>query len=787
MSFNTTPRHLLAAAAFLLCSALSPAQRPPASTGAVEGLVLDSASQPIPSASVALAGNPAASVRSGPDGRFRIAGLSPALYRLTVSATGFDPAGADVTVAGGKTAGVEIRLQLSAVHTDITVSEGLDEVPLTTSSATRTPTALLDIPQSVQIIDRQLLLQQQAVTMSDIVRNASGVTVPNSSGGRAEDINMRGFTTSTVFKDGFRFDGFASRAPLEVANIEQVEVLKGPSSGLFGRLDPAGVVNLITKQPLPKRYLSVQVQRGGWRNWRPSIDAGGPLNRSRTLLYRFNILYQNSDSFRDFLYQQRVFVSPALTWNINDRSTLKYYADYQGGRSVIDRGLVAIGDRPAPLPPNRYLGNPYVPYPYKQGRTGLTFEHFFGPSWNFRSAERSNVAYAGYNGWQPTGLLANIANTTLLELSSGSTEQNLQQHYWQNDLVGRVSTGPVQHTVITGLDLNRETFDSQTYGTSQRVRINIYNPVYAFPLMTGGVTADTRNVNQYGGAFVQDQIKLLPRLKILVGARYDVAQLATTNNLRRTRTNTRNTAWTPRAGIVVNPTSFSSIYANYSRSFLPQSGTTVNGDPFNPERGEVYEAGVKLNLLSQRLVTSASVFQIRKRGILTADPFNTGFSIQVGEQRNRGVEFDATGKLSTHWTVLANYAHNDPRITRDNIYRPGNFLLSTPFDSGSFWTNYDFSGKRVAGVDLGGFNMGAGVFAVGKRWGDLDNSFLIPGYARLDLGMSYAIRRADKVRYRLAFNLNNLLDRNYYEGVRGRAGIIPGSPRSAIVTLQWIL
>lgn len=793
MSLDTCKRRgLIAAVCLIVFGAMAHGTEPPSSAkhsgGVIEGIVLDASSQPVPGASVSMEGGAPTDVKTGADGRFRFPELAAAQYRLTITATGFDAAHAVADVSSGKSSNVEIRLTLAAFRTDVTVSEGLDEVPLTTSAATRTPTALLDVPQSVQIIDRQLLVQQQAVTMSDIVRNVSGVTVPNSSGGRSEDINMRGFTTSTVFKDGFRFDGFASRGPLEVANIEQVEVLKGPSSALFGRLDPAGVVNLSTKQPLQKSYLSLQLQRGAWRNWRPSLDAGGALNRSGTLLYRFNALYMNADSFREFLYQRRVFVSPALTWNISDRSTLKFYADYQGGESVIDRGLIAIGNRPAPLPPSRYLGNPYIPYPYKQGRAGLTFEHFFSPSWSFRSAERSNVAHADYNAWQPTGLLANVNNATLLELSSGFNNQNLTQHYWQNDLTGRFSTAGVGHTVITGLDLNRETFDTQTYGTSRRTRINIFQPVYAFPVLTpGAVTANTHNLSQYGGAFIQDQIALLPRLKLLVGARYDIAQLANTNVLRDARTNVRNTAWTPRAGIVFNPTSFSSIYANYSRSFLPQSGVTVNGEPFDPERGTVYEAGIKMNLLRQRLVTSASLFQVEKRGVLTADPLNAGFSIQVGEQRNRGVEFDVTGKITTHWTVLANYAHNNPRITRDITYRPGNYLLSTPFDSGSFWTNYEFGKTRIAGVNLSGLNFGAGVFTVGRRWGDLDNSFLVPGYARVDLGLSYVVRRQDKVHYRIAFNVNNLLDRNYYEGVRGRASVVPGAPRNAIVTLQWIL
>jgi iron complex outermembrane receptor protein len=754
-------------------------------TSGIRGVVRDASGAPLGQAFVeAHIGKRFAArrVTSG-DGKFEFTGLADREITLTAGATGFETQRRTVTLAAGTSVAVDIHLRIEPLATEITVSEAGAEIPTASSSATRTATLLIDIPQAVAVIPKDLLEQQQVLTVADAVRNSSGVTVANSSGGRMEDLNIRGFTTGAQFKDGFRNDFQSNRAATEFANIERIEVLKGPSSGLFGRSDPGGVINYVSKQPLARHFLQIGLQRGGWRQWRPTVDASGPLNGAQTLLYRANFAYEDADSFRDFVSRKRLFVAPALTWQLRPLTSLKFYSEYLKGESVIDRGLVAIGNRPAPLPATRYLGNPFVPYPYEQAKAGLSFEHFFTPNWTFRSSERSSVSYAGYDGWQPTGLLANIAGGTLLELREGYTDQNLQSHYWINDLTGRFQTGRIAHTVLAGADLNRETFDSQGYGPARRQRIDIYNPSYVFPAIARQpMTANSRTVNQYAGFYVQDQIQLLPRVKILLGGRYDVAQLGNSNLITRVRTNRRATAFVPRTGIVFHATSGSSLFFNYSKSFLPLNGVTFAGETFEPERGEVFESGYKVSILGDRLVATAAVFSITRSGITTSDPLNEGFSIQLGEQRNRGAEVDLMARLRPTWTLVATYAHNDPVITRDNLYRPGNFMISAPFQTGSLWTNYEVPKGFWRGLSIGG-----GLFATGKRWGDLENTFLVPGYGRLDASFGYKLYQGEKCHWRLRVNLQNLSNRLYYEGVRGRAGIVPGTPRAAIVGLDYTM
>jgi len=668
--------------------------------------------------------------------------------------------------------------QLQPVKTSITVTEKLDNQVTQAASATKTDTPILDIPQSIQVISLKLIEDQQALTFNDAIRNVSGVTVPNSSGGRLEDMNIRGFTTSMQFKDGFRNDFQSNRAANEMQNIERIEVLKGPSSGVFGRLEPGGTVNVLTKRPQERHRAVIGYQTGTWRLRRPTLDLTGPLNKSKSLLYRFNFAYDQADSFRDTLRRDKVFAAPSLTWRLGDRNFFRVNGEYLGGSNILDRGLTALGNRPDyRLPVSRYLGDPAIPYNYEQGFAAVAWDRILSPRWTFKSAFRASAVQAAYDGRQPRAL---AANNRTLSLNTNFSNQWLTTQYFTNDLVGKFSTGTLDHTFLAGLDLNRETFDSLSR-TGANVNIDILEPNYAALPAPGNppVTASSLSRNLYGGAYLQDQVKVTNWLKFMAGIRYDIAQLRNDNRFANRRTNFRNTAPVPRVGVVVQPKPWVSIYANWSKSFNPQSGVSFVGEPFQPERGSQYEAGVKFDALRSRIIATAAVFRIEKTNVLTADPLQAGFSIQVGAQRNRGFEFDLTSQLTRQWTLVTGYAHNKPVITADNTYRPGNFLLSAPRNSGSLWTSYEFDGGFAKGLGIGG-----GIFAVGSRWGDLENSFIVPGYARVDGAVYYKWFQQDKLRSRLSLNFNNLTDRRYYEGVRGRLGIVPGAPRSLTAGLQ---
>jgi iron complex outermembrane recepter protein len=679
---------------------------------------------------------------------------------------------------------LEIKLVPRGLDEFVTVTAGdIGYRAEAATTALRTDIALRDTPQSIQIVTKQVIEEQAAVTASDVVRNVSGVSVPNSSGGRAEDFIARGFTSSgNTYRDGMRNSIGAYH---EFSNIERVEVLKGPASVLYGRLDPSGVVNMATKRPLAEHYFSLTFLGGSFNFERPQIDVSGPLNRSKSLLYRFNAAYDHSDTFRDFNERERVFVAPVVTWIASDSTTVTIDGEAMRGSSLIDRGVIAIDSSIAPVPLSRYLGDPSIPYKYRQGRAGAQVYHVFNPGWSLRSRFRAMGEKDNYHSRQPSRLLDD--NRTLL-LSASLLDQSSQAYYWQNDTSGKFRTGRFKHQVVFGFDLGRDRFATNIIIGPQRP-IDIYNPVYSFA--PGGLAPPINSVtvNDSAGIFGQDLLTLRDDLKLLVGGRFDYFDQVYDDPLTGVTLAANDRKFTPRLGLVYQPIEPVSLYTSWSRSFQPQLQLTYDNQPFKPETGEQYEAGLRIEAFNKRLTSTVAVYQITKQNVSTPDirpGVPSGFSVQLGEQRSRGFEFDLSAQLTRRWNLLFTYGYTNAIVSEGNtlpgvIPITGNALLGVPRHTGSLWSSYEFDRRSLRGLGFG-----VGLFGVGRRFGDNEHTFEVPGYLRADMSVFYRIYKADRVKYRFALNLNNLLDKKYYEGVRGRLGIVPGPPRNAVVSAQFI-
>jgi iron complex outermembrane receptor protein len=786
---RTFPLIILLAGVLLLTPAVSLGQ----GGGAITGRVLDPAGAAIRGAKVTLrdrqsGADQAASLTATTDdeGRFHFERLSPGSYQLNVSAENFNLV-AQKVLLGESAHELEIKLVPRGLDEFVTVTAGdIGYRAEAATTALRTDIALRDTPQSIQIITKQVIEEQAAVTASDVVRNVSGVSVPNSSGGRAEDFTVRGFTSSgNTYKDGFRNDFNSNRAYHEFSNVERVEVLKGPASVLYGRLDPSGVVNMVTKRPLAEHYFSLTFLGGSFNFQRPQIDLSGPLNRNKSLLYRFNAAYDHSDAFRDFNERERVFIAPVVTWIAGASTTITFDGEAMRGSSLIDRGLIAIDSGIAPVPLSRYLGDPAIPYKYRQGRAGAQVYHVFNPGWSLRSMFRAAGNKANYHSRQPSRLLDD--DRTLL-LNLNYSDQSLQTYYWQNDTSGKFSTSRLKHQVVFGFDLGRERFATNGINGPQRP-IDIYNPVYSFAPGLLAPQNDSATVNDSVGIYGQDLLFLRDDLKLLVGGRFDYFDQLNDNRLTGVVRTAIDRKFTPRLGLVYQPVEPISLYASWSRSFQPQLQLTYDNQPFKPETGEQYEAGLRIEAFNKRLTSMIAVYQITKQNVATPDirpGVPSGFSVQLGEQRSRGFEVDLSAQLTRRWNLLFTHGYTNALVSEDSA-RPGaipivgNALLGVPRHTGSLWSSYEFDRRSLRGLGFG-----AGLFGVGRRFGDNEHTFEVPGYLRADMSVFYRIYKADRVKYRFALNLNNLLDKKYYEGVRGRLGIVPGPPFNAVVSAQFI-
>lgn len=646
------------------------------------------------------------------------------------------------------------------------------------STATRTDTPIRDIPQSIQVIPRQVLEDQQAIQLRDALRNVSGVVEGGNFGGTTDSFIIRGFSGATILRNGFRgtsYGSFASENALnETANLQRVEVLKGPASVLYGNAEPGGIINLVTKQPLSEPYYFVNLQAGSYDLYRPSVDLSGPLTSDRSLLYRLNAVYTGYDGFRDFDQDtQRFFISPVLTWNISNNTALTLELAYLDDERPMDRGIVAFGDGVADIPITRNLGELDDVYRVEQLGVRYQLEHRFSENLKLRNAFQYLVANT-FDYKTQAGELDEATGIVSGREFDSNDDVN-RSYVLQTDLTSEFATGSIQHTLLFGFDLTRQTAEGTNRGVPEGATpdINIFDPVYrGKPARSEFVNLGRDDSNRLNtlGIFLQDQIALLDNLKLLVGGRFDIADQKYDDRLADTTTDQSEEAFTPRVGLVYQPIEPISLYASYGRSFNPQSSTRVDGSFLEPERGTQYEVGIKADL-NDSLSATLAAYQLTKTNIATTDPNNPDFSIPVGEVRSRGIELDVAGEILPGWNIIAAYAYTDSEVTESNDYPIGLKTALVPQNAVSLWTTYE-----IPSGDLQGLGFGLGLFYVDARPGDTENTYDLPSYLRTDAAIFY---RRDN--WRAAINIRNLFDVRYFESVNyGRSTVQPGAPLTVL-------
>ena len=636
----------------------------------------------------------------------------------------------------------------------------------------KTDTPIRDTPASVQVIPQQVIEDQGATSVREIVRNAGGVNFSTASGGRGEQFIIRGFTAER-FRNGFRDDFFSTRTAVELANINRVEILKGPASILFGRAEPAGIINLVTKQPLREPFYEVAFTAGDFSFYRPTLDFSAPLTEDESLAYRLNVAYENAGSFRDGVSTERFFVAPTLSWQISPDTELSLEFSYLNDTRPVDRGLVVLSDdEVADIPFDTYLGDPDPREDFEETRTELYLDHRFNPNLSLRSLLRYTTATESGPGatLQITDESEDDRNFPVEDFRG---DQFYETFTIQNDLIAKFDTGAIEHTVLFGLEYRRgfNTFEgaSRSAGT-----IDIFNPSRDFAFGSFEPFDPSEDRENSFGIYLQDQIALLDNLQLVIGGRFDTFNSESENLAENEISETEADAFSPRVGIVYQPIEPVSLYASYTRSFTPVGGTNIDNEPFDPERGTGYEIGVKTEIIKDRLLSTLAFYDTTLTNVTTEDPENDLFEIQTGEQNSQGVELDLVGKISPGWKIFAGYAYTDAIITEDNTFAEGNRLNNVPEHNFNLWTTYTLQRGNLAGLGFG-----AGIFYVGERAGDLDNSFFVDEYTRVDAAIYY-----ERANYRVALNFKNLFDVEYIEGTQSRQQVRPGAPFTVLGTVS---
>ncbi|MEH1848750.1 MAG: TonB-dependent siderophore receptor [Nostoc sp.] len=665
------------------------------------------------------------------------------------------------------------------IELEVTAPPDTYRVP-NTSIGTKTDTPLRDIPQSIQVIPRQVIEDQGAQNLSDVLQNV-GVLQYGPSSRIVDNFTIRGFNTRNTYRNGL-LDRLGTFGNLKISttNTERIEVLRGPASVLYGQVTPGGIINVVTKQPLSQPYYATDFTAGSYQFYQPAFDFSGSLTKDASLLYRLNASYRTSEDFTDFYNEERYFIAPVISWRIGENTKLTFDSEYLNlKQSTSDTtqppGATVLPNPNGKIPRSRYLGELNDGYNQEFGRLSYNLEHRFSENWSISNS----FQYAFINLTGSASLISsslNPDNRTVSRIKNIYLDPVSDNNYTTDThVVGKFKTGSIAHQLLFGFDLLREI--NPKFDTIQRDAglIDVFNPVYGQPLGSILRRFDFKTKNDALGIYIQDQVSIANNLKLLLGGRYDFVDSEFTNFLNSTTTSQSDSAFSPRVGIVYQPIEPVSLYASYSRSFEQVIGTAFDNSLFKPRRGTQYEVGVKTDLFDKKLSATLALYELTLTNVLTADPINPGFSVQTGEQRSRGVELSVAGEILPGWNVIGFYGYTNGEVTSDNRIPVGNQLPTAPEHIASLWTTY-----TISKGDLKGFGGGIGLDYVSETVADLANSFRLPSYFITNAALYY-----QKNNFNVGVNFKNLFDTVYYQPFGNDTRVVPGRPFTAELTVKW--
>ncbi len=639
------------------------------------------------------------------------------------------------------------------------------------ATATRTDTDIRNTPQSIQVVPAQVLEDLNSTRIDRALDFAGGVSRQNNFGGLTFlNYSVRGFTTGELYKNGFAINRGSYSSP-DTSNIERIEVLKGPAASLYGRGDPGGLVNIVSKRPQEEAFSTLSFSAGSWDRYRSSLDVNTPLNEDGSLLSRVNMAIEDNGSFRDHVGSQRRIVSPSLSWQLSPDTRLMLDAEFSRTESVFDRGIPAVNGQLGSVKRSTFMGEPNDGDVRNDNQTlDLTLEHYLSDTWKLRLANHYTQGTLDGDSSEPQALVG-----TALTRFYRQRDFEWNDTITQAELHGDFEFAGWQHQTLIGLEYENYR-NSQKYPQSATLLsygLDIYNPVYGQPKPALTRANDFHERTESYALNLQDQITFTDRLRGLVGVRLERIEQTALNRTTRVSNRQEKDVATPRLGLLYQLTPAVGVFANASTSFKPNTIGT-RGQVYKPEKGLGYETGVKLDLLDGRLGGTIALFQIDKENVITTDA--VGDSVAAGKARSQGLDMQFSGQLSDAVRIIGAYAYIDAEVTEGDAALPkGSDLLGIARHSGSLLSVYEFQNGALRGSDIGAaFNY------VGERSGQAGSDFTLPSYSTVDLLAHY--KASEDVT--LGLNLNNLFDRKYYERSFNSAWVVPGEPRNVSLSLS---
>jgi iron complex outermembrane receptor protein len=652
-------------------------------------------------------------------------------------------------------------------------------LPEETTGVMKIPMKTTETPASVQIITPGLIDDQDSFRLQDVLRNVAGVSPEKNEakGQEYETSSIRGFS-QRIYRSGIRTLGSNT---LDLNTVERVEVIKGPDAVTYGDAEPGGIINVVTKGAKLAPYKTkVATTVGSYDDYRVSLDTGGAIASDKAL--RVNLSYVNKDSFRDHVGTESYSVAPAFLWQIGDRTTLDVRLSHKHEERMLDPGVYFDINHKAVASIDTFLGEPDTDgMEIDDSLVDFTLTNEFLPWLTMRTRAVHHDLSVDLEAIRIRG---NPDAKGMLGRRYDASDIRIKEYTVSNDFILKFDTGTFANTLLLGVEARHvsKNWHSKQDNTTLS-KISIKDPVYDFNYDTLKIVDagdDDEEVEAYA-LYLQDTLAMLDeKLHIMFGARLDKV-----NARKYSNTNTKTTGNTRGAsgqfGVLYKLFPHFSPYATISTSFNPQSAgrVDVNGNYLNPETGIQYEGGFKSPFWKDKFVFTASVYRIDKQDVAIKDKDNTDYYINGGEMRSEGFELTAQGDFLPNWNIYASYAYMDTEVIKSDSLPVGAAFQGIPLHSGSIWVVHTHNEGKFAGLRLGG-----GLFAVGNREGDDNNTYELDGYVTVNLMAGYKKELASDRVLSAQLNLKNLFDEEYYES-GGSYSVMPGAPRALSLNLGF--
>ena len=651
-------------------------------------------------------------------------------------------------------------------------------------SATRTEAELRDVPQAITIVTRDEMTDRAVESLAEAVLYTPGVSFAQGEGNRDAAVFRGNQSTADFFVDGLRDDVQYFR---DLYNVERLEVLKGPNAMIFGRGGAGGVINRVTRIAGWDETRELHLEAGTEDHYRATFDIGQSVTDELAL--RMTGMWQDSESFRDYVDLQRWGFNPTAAFKPNDRLLVTLGYEHFEDERTADRGVPGIvGTIASPGGPvvtdrSTFFGNPDQSFATVDVDVlTAAVEYRFGNGVVLRNRTRFADYDKFYQNVYPSGF---NSGTGLVRIEAYNDAYQRETFINQTDLNIYFDTGAISHTVLAGVEFGRQDTDNQrhigNFGGPSFISVPLANPTtFAPATFAVAPSRDDTSMVESAAVYIQDQVQLTDSLQLVAGLRYDDFNVDHRNNITDVRTELDDGLLSPRLGLIWRPIQPVSVYASYTKTYLPRNGeqlTSLSNASFDPEEFDNYEIGVKWDVRPE-LTLTAALYRLDRSNVVVPDPTPVvpGALIEVDGQRTEGLELSATGQLTERWSMVAAYAWQDGEVTRTQSASvpAGAKLANLPEHSLGLWNRYDFTDQFGAGI---------GVIYQSERFAAADNKVELPAFWRVDAAAYYDVTD----RLRVQVNVENLFDEEYFSNAHNNFNISPGAGRlfKALLTVRY--